>query len=191
LPVIVVGGSNKSVGKTSLVCGIIAAFPEVRWTAVKITSHDYGQAESVWEEPPLNGISGEEPKTDTARYLAAGAYRALLVKASKESLPWSEMEPALEGQRYVIYESTRAAGQIHPDIRLALVSGAEAEFKPSFAPFLGAADAVVALPGAEIVLPKDEAPIPVFRLAHPNGISRELIEWLHERFEALPPSVSA
>jgi hypothetical protein len=79
---IVVGGSNRGVGKTALVCGLIAALPEFRWTAIKITSHDHGQPKPVWEETrPGQG-------TDTARYLAAGAERALLLTPSPEPLVW-------------------------------------------------------------------------------------------------------
>ena len=69
-------------GKTALVCGLIAALPEFFWTAVKISSHFHGRGEAVWEEAtPGNG-------TDTARYLAAGARRALLATAPlKDSSP--------------------------------------------------------------------------------------------------------
>ena len=39
MAIIVVCGSGRGVGKTALVCGLIAALPELRWTAWKITSH--------------------------------------------------------------------------------------------------------------------------------------------------------
>jgi hypothetical protein len=79
---VVVGGSNRGVGKTALICGLIAALPEFRWTAIKITGHDHGQPKPVWEETePGQG-------TDTARYLAAGAERSLLLASSPEQLVW-------------------------------------------------------------------------------------------------------
>lgn len=43
MAIIVVGGSNRGVGKTTLVCGLIAALPEYRWNAIKITTHDHPQ----------------------------------------------------------------------------------------------------------------------------------------------------
>ncbi len=43
MAIIVVGGSNRGVGKTALVCGLIAALPEYRWAAVKITTHEHKQ----------------------------------------------------------------------------------------------------------------------------------------------------
>ena len=75
MAIIVVGGSSRGVGKTALVCGLIASLPEFRWTAVKITGHKHGKPEPVWEETTAGQGS------DTARYLAAGARWALLVSA--------------------------------------------------------------------------------------------------------------
>ena len=75
MAILVVGGSGRGVGKTALVCGLIAALPEFRWTGVKITTDDHGMGEPIWEETdPGQG-------SDTARYLSAGAVRALLVTA--------------------------------------------------------------------------------------------------------------
>jgi hypothetical protein len=183
LPVIVVGGSNKNVGKTSLICCIIAAFPDFRWTAVKITSHRYGQIEPVWEEPAPEARE-EGQRTDTARFLAAGARRALLVSASATVLPWREMEAALAGERNVIYESNRVAAEIRPDVCLAILCGTATGFKASFVPFLSAADAVIAPPGAEIALQDAAAGIPVLRMGSPGEISPELMGWLRDRLVA-------
>jgi molybdopterin-guanine dinucleotide biosynthesis protein len=61
--IVVVGGSGRKVGKTTVACEIIAATAEARWTAIKITPHAH--------EPSPHG--------DTERYLAAGATNALLV----------------------------------------------------------------------------------------------------------------
>src|SRR5579863_4544376 len=80
MALIVVGGGGRGAGKTALVCGLIRAFPEIEWTAIKITTHEHGKATAIWEET----TPGQE--TDTARYLAAGARRALLVTATDDSL---------------------------------------------------------------------------------------------------------
>ena len=47
MAVIIVGGSGRNVGKTTLVCSLIAALPEYRWTAVKISAHEHGHRPSV------------------------------------------------------------------------------------------------------------------------------------------------
>ena len=39
---IVVGGHTRSIGKTQLVCDLIAALPEAEWIAGKITQYGHG-----------------------------------------------------------------------------------------------------------------------------------------------------
>ena len=39
MAVIVVGGHSRSIGKTSVVAGLIARLPEFHWTAFKITQY--------------------------------------------------------------------------------------------------------------------------------------------------------
>src|ERR1035441_8557829 len=101
MAILVVGGSSRGVGKTALVCGLIAALPEFRWTAVKITNHEHGKPEPIWEER----CAGQG--SDTARYLAAGAERALLVTARGDDLAallkelWVKLGPGAN----VLFES--------------------------------------------------------------------------------------
>jgi hypothetical protein len=57
--IIVVGGSNRGVGKTALVCSVIAALPEYRWAAVKISSHDHPHAVSRGPIPAAGGLAGD------------------------------------------------------------------------------------------------------------------------------------
>src|ERR1035437_5845120 len=42
MALIVIGGHSRSVGKTSVVAGLIAALPEFHWTAIKITQYGHG-----------------------------------------------------------------------------------------------------------------------------------------------------
>src|SRR5438132_549717 len=42
MAILVIGGHSRSVGKTSVVAGLITALPERRWTAVKITQFGHG-----------------------------------------------------------------------------------------------------------------------------------------------------
>ncbi len=42
MAIVVVGGHSRSVGKTSVVAGLIAALPEYDWTAFKITQYGHG-----------------------------------------------------------------------------------------------------------------------------------------------------
>jgi len=173
---IVVGGCGRGVGKTALVCGVIAALPEFHWTAVKITSHAHGQDKPVWEET-LPG-----PGTDTGRYLAAGARRSLLVTAGADALgPMlrrfiREQGPAA----HLIFESNRILGHFQPDVCLALDGGPEGDEKQSFSLVLENMDARVTLAERDGVAAGDK---PRFQLAALERISPEMTCWLRAHLQ--------
>jgi len=188
LAIVVVGGSTKDIGKTALVCAIISAFRDCDWTAVKITAHDYisdtldhaVSASAILEET----TAGRE--TDTSRYLAAGACRALLVTRTGAQVPIEDIQRAVGADRNVIYESNRIVDAIRPDVCLALVGGETTEMKASFLHLLRMADAVVNV-GGEVQVVETPAAIPRFRLQSPNQISPELVNWLRARLR--PPQI--
>jgi len=176
--ILVVGGSTKDIGKTALVCAIIAALREFDWTAVKISGHDYApegsaqiREEKIWEETE----GGTE--TDTARYLAAGARRALLVMRSGAEVPVEGIRRAIGADRNVIYESNRIVDVIKPDVCLALLAE-DANKKASFERLLRVADAVVSVGGVA-----EEAPMDIrrFRLKSADQLSPDMVKWLRER----------
>ena len=181
MAIVVVGGTGKNVGKTALVCAVIAALPEFSWTAVKITGHDYkpehpgsahGARQIVWEET----AAGHE--TDTGRFLAAGARRALLVRRYGQDVPVDEIQRALGRDRDVIFESNRIVDAIKSDVVLALAGGEASEQKPSFRGLLHVADAVVSV-GDEVA--DASAGIRRFRLQSADHLTPELAGWLRER----------
>ena len=175
MPIILVGGSGRNVGKTSLVCGLIAVLPEFRWTAVKITSHAHGERDAVWEETSAG--SG----TDTARYLAAAALRAFLVTAHEDDLPIAKTWAALGSDVNVIFESNRIVGALKADLCIAVIRGSGTESKPSFEPFCRCADAfVIPVDGdvGELQLP---LPATLFRLPNFDRVSPEMLDWLRVR----------
>jgi hypothetical protein len=101
---IVVGGHTRTIGKTQLVCDIIAAFPEARWIAGKITQYGHGVCAQngrdcdcapdehicaiSWEE-------GADTGTDSSRFLAAGAERSFWLRTKQGFL--AEGLPILRG----------------------------------------------------------------------------------------------
>lgn len=114
---IIVAGTGRKSGKTTLVCRILRLFPGLNWTAVKISHHApaSGAAFEIVEERQA-GESG-----DTRRYLAAGAARAFWVRGDFEAaLP--ALERLLAGTAHWIVESTRASKRIPCDA--VLVAGA-------------------------------------------------------------------
>jgi hypothetical protein len=192
LAIVVVGGGTKDIGKTALVCAVISELSEFGWTAVKITGHSYeprpflsrqGSEESaptVWEET----VAGQE--TDTARYLAAGARRALLVTRSGSEIPIDEIRAALKGDRNVIFESNRIIDAIVPDVCIALVSVDSKEMKPSFLRLMRKADALVNVLPAGMAVPEFPFELPRFRLESLDRLSPELEAWLRMRLGRFP-----
>jgi hypothetical protein len=172
---VIVGGSGRNVGKTTLVCALIAALPEYRWTAVKISAHDHGHPEPVWEE------TGSGENTDTERYLAAGAKRALLVTALEGEMPIAKIRAAIEHDEHVIFESNRIANYYKPNLCLAVLGEPDLERKPSFAEFAKHADVFVALETKDargFALAPDST---VFPLVDFQAMPPELLVWLRAR----------
>ncbi len=175
MPVIVVGGTGRGVGKTSLLCGLVAGLPELRWTVVKLTSHAHGKDASIMEER----APGQH--TDTGRYLAAGAYRALLVMAQDSELGavvrrlWEQ----IDSNAPLLFESNRIVDYCQPDVCLAVDGRSEVADKPSYAKLLARADAVVVRSQADRV---EHRARPVFHLADMDRISLPLLAWLRERW---------
>src|SRR5262252_4671015 len=78
--VIVVGGHTRSIGKTQLVCDVIAAFPDANWVAGKITQYGHGFCVKKGKhcdcapDEHICAISwehGSSPRTDSGRFLTA------------------------------------------------------------------------------------------------------------------------
>jgi len=175
MAMMVVGGSGRGVGKTALICGLIAGLPEFRWTAVKISRHAH-QSARVWEETE----AGHE--TDTARYLSAGAKRALLVSAPGDELQANEIDSALASEANVIFESNWIVELLQPDISLAIF-GRQDEVKSSFQSFVRRADAIVMRLEMERE-PADVPGVPLFRLDDFGEIPPEMLAWLRGRLGA-------
>src|ERR1700746_1231349 len=102
MSLVVIGGHSRSVGKTSVVAGLIAALPDFNWTAVKITQYGHGicsangeacdcaTGDHSWAISEEHDRSGD---SDTSRFLVAGAVRALWVRTQQGRL--AEAMPAL------------------------------------------------------------------------------------------------
>ena len=154
MPLIVIGGHSRSVGKTSVVAGLIAALPEYNWTALKITQYGHGVCSANGQpchcatDDHSWAISEEKDrsgKSDTSRFLAAGAVRAWWVRTEQgrlaEAMPTVRRKLAESG--YVILESNSILKFVRPDLYLTVLDPATADFKKSAQEFLDRADAVI------------------------------------------------
>ena len=185
--IVVVGGTAKSVGKTALICGILAALPGREWTAIKITSHAYHGDFATQQVD-------HDPSTDTGRFLLAGAKKALLLEAPADA-QWPEF--ARKIRKYgtnLIVESNRIAEHLAPDVCLGVLGEISALEKPSFAGIRARADAFVARSGQEMTrqyLPETllSPGAMFFQLAQMDQISDGMRDWLQDRLRIrLSPS---
>jgi hypothetical protein len=152
--VVVVGGHTRNIGKTSVVAGLIAALPEMHWTAFKITQFGHGVCSANGEPCDCEtadhtiAISEERERasgTDSSRYLAAGAVRSLWVRTRQgqlaEAMPRVRRE--MEACENVILESNSVLRFLQPDVFVSVLDPETADFKESAKRYLDRADAVV------------------------------------------------
>jgi hypothetical protein len=153
--IVVVGGHSRNIGKTSVVAGLIAALPEMRWTAFKVTQFGHGMCSANGEpcdcETAEHTVAvseervGGDSTTDSGRYLAAGAVRSFWVRTRQgdlsEAMPRIRKE--LEGAGNAIVESNSIMRFLRPDIYLSVLDPETADFKDSARYFLDRADAVL------------------------------------------------
>lgn len=199
MAIVVVGGHSRSVGKTSVVAGLISALPEFEWTAVKITQYGHGICsgngapcdcatdDHAWAISEEKDRSGE---SDSSRFLIAGAVSALWVRTEQGRL--AEAMPALrqrlEESRNVILESNSVMKFLRPDLYLTVLDPGTEDFKNSAREFLDRASAVIlhGISGEDnlrwqSVSLKPVADRPVFRISPPPYVTSEIVGFVRGR----------
>ncbi len=197
MSIVVIGGHSRSVGKTSVVAGLIAALRELRWTAVKITQFGHGicangsdcdcasdvHTHLIEEERDRRGES------DSSRFLVAGAQRSLWARTKQgrlaEALP--DLRRALAGAPNVIIESNSVMQFLRPDLYLTVLDYANRDFKASARRYLDLASAVILNdPGRgsptwnDVSLRLIEGKR-IFRVNPPEYVTPEMVEFVRER----------
>src|SRR5579862_1667465 len=196
MALIVIGGHSRSVGKTSVVAGLISALPEFDWTAVKITQYGHGvcsangepcdcaTSDHSWAISEERDRSGE---SDTSRFLVAGARRSLWVRTEQGRL--AEAMPTLraniESAGNVIIESNSVLKFLRPDLYLTVLDPATEDFKTSAREFLDRASAVILHQEAasqpsmwQGVSLKPVAGRPVFSITPPLYVTPEIVHFV-------------
>jgi hypothetical protein len=194
--IVVIGGHSRSVGKTSVVAGLISALRDYDWTAVKVTQYGHGvcsangepcdcaTADHAWAISEEKDRGGE---SDTSRFLVAGAVRALWVRTEQGRL--AEAMPALrqrlEPASHVMVESNSVLKFMRPDLYLTVLDPGTEDFKTSAREFLDRAGAVIlhdaskrggsAWQGVSL---KPVAERPVFRITPPAYVTPEIVEFV-------------
>jgi len=198
MAIVVVGGSTRNIGKTSVVAGLIRALPEMKWTAFKITQFGHGVCSANGEpcdcETAEHTIAVTEERdacsgTDTSRYLEAGALRSFWVRTRQgqlaEAMPRIRKELALTEN--VIIESNSIIRFLRPDLYLSVLDPQTADFKDSARLFLDRADAVLS-PGGPLGQPAWKGVslrlikgTPLFAMLPPVYVTNELAQFVRQR----------
>jgi hypothetical protein len=159
--VIVVGGHTRSIGKTQLVCDVIAAFPRANWIAGKITQYGHGVCAQNGENCDcapsehvcaLDWETHRDTGTDSARFLVAGARRSFWLRTKQgflaEGMPFlraalrESLGPAQNAPPLIV-ESNSLLQFLKPSLYFAVVDPAKEDFKDSARTALDRADAIV------------------------------------------------
>src|SRR5271167_3452778 len=201
MPVVVIGGHTRSVGKTSVVAGLISALREFHWTALKITQYGHGicsangeACDCVTADHSL-AVSEEKDRSgesDTSRFLVAGADHSWWVRTQQghlaEAMP--RIRKILASTQNTIIESNSILRFMKPDLYLTVLDPQTADFKVSAQTFLDRADGVLLhsaensrQPAWERVSLKPVITRPVFEIRPPNYVTPEIVEFVRARLD--------
>ena len=198
MPILVIGGNSRKVGKTSVVAGLIAALPDFHWTAFKITEHRHGIlpahgeagegaiADHSWAISEEKDRSG---KSDTSRFLVAGAKHSWWVHTEpgclEEAMP--RIRDILAWAQYAIIESNSILRFLKPDLYLTVLDPQAPDFKASAQTFLDQADAVLLHSAENSKSPAWQQvslkPLkcPTFPIHPPTYVTPEVVEFVRTR----------
>lgn len=169
---LIVGGSTRNIGKTSVVAGVISALRERCWTAIKITQYGHGicsadgkECECATADHMVAFTEERDPdgRSDTSRYLRAGAARAVWVRTQQgelfEAMPRLRREIAASNN--CIVESNSLVQFMHPDLYISVLDPAKQDLKKSARRFLDRAGLILVpeAPDAHAAWERELAPI--------------------------------
>ena len=201
MAIVVIGGQSRSLGKTSVVRGLIAALPSYHWTAFKITQFGHGRCSVNGKAcdcatPDHRWAMSEEREacgtSDTSRFLQAGAKHAFWVRSQQGRL--AEALPAIRRKlmdaENAIIESNRIVNFIHPDLYLTILDPGVEDFKSSARLLLDRADGVILHHRKQAlwsgVSLKPVVGRPVFSIQPPPYLTDEIIAFVARHLEKAP-----
>ena len=198
MAVVIIGGHSRSVGKTSVVAGLISALPQMNWTALKVTQYGHGICSAdgsacdcstddhSWAVTEERDRSGE---SDTSRFLVAGAAKVYWVRTRQgmlaEAMP--RIRHVISMAENVVFESNSLVKFIRPDLYISVLDFANPDFKASAREFLDRADALIVQnanlnsPAWTDVSLKPVALKRIFHIAPPEYVTAEIVDFVRGR----------
>ena len=191
-PLVVVGGHSRKIGKTSVIEALLRQTAHLDWTALKISAHRH----STYREEPFQLAVEASPGAhcDTARYLRAGATRALWLRANAFQLP-AGVPAALQQlpeRGKVLIESNRILDFVSPCLFLIVLDFSVGDFKESTRKHFHRADAFVVVERPGLEPPWEELPLermrkmPVFHVSPGNYHSERLARFVEDAVTPRP-----
>ena len=200
MPILVVGGHSRSVGKTSVVAGLISGLRDLDWTALKITQYGHGicsangkechcaTADHMWAVTEESDRSGD---SDSSRFLVAGAAHSWWVRTQQghldEAMP--RINQILARAKNTIIESNSVLGYVKPDLYLTVLDPSTKDFKASAEKFLNRADAVLLHQSADSASRWERVSLnavsarPTFSIQPPEYVTAEVVNFVRERLK--------
>ncbi|MGA9528051.1 MAG: hypothetical protein WBS24_08050 [Terriglobales bacterium] len=196
MSIVVIGGQTRNIGKTSVVVGLIAALPELHWTALKISLHRHNknaandepggcETSEFWAVTEELNRSGD---SDTARFLAAGAVSAWWVHTDPGRLAdaMPHVRSILAAAENAIIESNSILQFVKPDLYLTVLDPGISDFKLSAREVLDRADAIlIHKSGATLanavsdqMVPEALPKLPTFPIRAPDYVTPELMAFV-------------
>ena len=173
MPILVVGGHTRSVGKTSVVAGLIAALPEFHWTALKITQYGHNVCSA-------NGQPCDCATADHSYWVRTQQGHLA------EAMP--RIRKILASTQNAIIESNSILRFLKPDLYLTVLDPHTEDFKPSAQTFLDRADAILLHAAADANDPawkqvslKPIITRPTFPIQPPNYVTPEVVDFVRAR----------
>ena len=131
-----ISGTGRNTGKTTVSCKLIDAFKHLQVVAVKISPHFHKQPNNI----PLAESKGKyqifketlrNTGKDSSRMLDAGASSVFYIQCNKNSLPeaFKKVNEYISATSPVICESGGLSGYIKPGLHILMHSGKDNETK--------------------------------------------------------------
>ena len=201
MAIVVVGGSTRNIGKTSVVAALIARLPQFHWTAFKITQYGHGFCTAdgspcaCQTEDACVAVTSERDAAsgaDSSRFLSAGAARSFWVRTriGQLSQAMPRVRDLIDSSENAILESNSVLDFLTPDLYLTVLSPSIADFKASARRLLARADAVLIPTHNGVPQPAPDLPEiagkPVFSVAPPTYSTDALMDFVRARLAPTP-----
>lgn len=158
-PLVVVGGHSRKIGKTSVIEGLLQDTAHLAWSALKISANRHSAGTEGAFQLTLETEFGAD--CDTARYLRAGATRALWLRANASQIQdgVSAAFGYLAEGGNVLVESNRVLDYVSPCLYLILLDFAVDDFKESTRKHFARADAFIVVERPGLTPPWNSLPL--------------------------------